>query len=73
MQREPIVTRALVWTGCVLALVLATTVVDGTLVHICENDVKNEVIDDDLTLFFSTYTTDSGETILLNCILQYQS
>jgi len=36
VQREPVVARTLVRTGRVLALVLATAVVHGTLVHVCE-------------------------------------
>lgn len=37
VQREPVVTRALVRSGCVFALMLTASVIDGTLVHVCEN------------------------------------
>lgn len=38
VQCESIVARTLVRSGCIFALVLATTVVDRTLVHICADN-----------------------------------
>lgn len=58
VQRESVVARAFVRTWRVLALVLATTIVDGTLVHVYMNkkkkkQLKNDVIDYDLNHLFT--------------------
>lgn len=44
VQREPVVARALVRPGRVLALVLAAAVVHGALVHVCENSAESETV-----------------------------
>jgi len=55
VQCKPVVARALVRSGSVFALVLASTVVDGTLIHVCKQDSTVHVYQPDIIYGITRY------------------